>query len=58
MIASGTADGVLFWNFNLDDLVVRGCNWVQDYLKNNPNVDKSDRHLCDDVPPTTTNPEK
>ncbi|NEO49397.1 MAG: hypothetical protein F6K55_36975, partial [Moorea sp. SIO4A3] len=40
---------VILWNLNLDDLLVRGCNWVRDYLENNPNVDESDRHLCDNV---------
>ncbi|MBD2471991.1 caspase family protein [Nostoc sp. FACHB-145] len=49
-IASGTADGVLLWNFNLDDLVLRGCKWVCDYLKNNPNVDESDRKLLSSIP--------
>ena len=57
-IASGTSDGVFLWNFNLDDLVIRGCNWVRDYLDNNPNVEESDRYLCDDVPLTTVNPNK
>ncbi|MEH1938963.1 MAG: caspase family protein [Nostoc sp.] len=57
-IASGTANGVLLWNFNLDELVVRGCHWILDYLKNNPNVEVSDRSLCDDIPPITANPNK
>jgi WD40 repeat protein len=35
---------------NLDQLLARSCNWVRDYLKNNPNVSESDRHLCDDIP--------
>jgi len=26
-----------------------GCNWMRDYLENNPNVIDSDRHLCDGV---------
>ncbi|MHC5763284.1 hypothetical protein [Nostoc sp.] len=39
-----------------DELIVRGCNLARDYLQNNPNVSKSDRHLCDDVPPTAANP--
>lgn len=34
----------------LDELVVRGCDWVRGYLENNPNVSESDRNLCDDVP--------
>jgi WD40 repeat protein len=34
---------------NLDQLLVRGCNWLHDYLQNNPNLSESDRHLCDDI---------
>ncbi|MBH8563249.1 PD40 domain-containing protein [Nostoc sp. CENA67] len=34
---------------NLDSLLVRGCNWLHDYLQNNPNVSESDRRLCDDI---------
>jgi WD40 repeat protein len=37
------------WNLDLDDLLVRGCNWLRDYLKTNPNVSESDRHLCDGI---------
>ncbi|MEG4854299.1 caspase family protein [Microcoleus sp. B5-D4] len=33
-----------------DELLSKGCDRVRDYLENNPNVSKSDRHLCDDVP--------
>ncbi|MEA5502271.1 hypothetical protein VB735_03945 [Halotia wernerae UHCC 0503] len=29
---------------NLDQLLVRGFNWLHDYLENNPNI--SDRNLC------------
>jgi WD40 repeat protein len=47
-LASGSTDTtVILWNFDLDDLLVRGCDWAQDYLKNNPKVIESDRHLCD-----------
>ncbi|MEO0967983.1 MAG: WD40 repeat domain-containing protein [Cyanobacteria bacterium J06639_18] len=41
--------GIFVWDFDLDKLIKRGCNWAYDYLKNNPNVDESDRNLCDDV---------
>ncbi|MBP5975198.1 hypothetical protein HW132_21280 [Brasilonema sp. CT11] len=40
---------VILWNLNLDDLLVRGCDWVRDYLQTNPNVSESDRHLCDGI---------
>jgi WD40 repeat protein/tetratricopeptide (TPR) repeat protein len=33
-----------------EELLVRGCNQVRDYLKTNPSVQESDRHLCDDIP--------
>jgi len=34
---------------DLDDLMVKGCAWVRDYLQNNPNVNESDKRLCDDI---------
>ncbi|MBW4629515.1 MAG: caspase family protein [Brasilonema octagenarum HA4186-MV1] len=60
----GTNDSPGLWRAalwqieDLDELLVRGCEWVGDYLKNHPNVDESDRHLCDDVPSTAANPDK
>jgi len=42
---------------DLDYLLQRGCNWVRDYLKNNPNVSESDRHLCDGIPSSTPSPQ-
>ncbi|MFB8798323.1 MAG: PDZ domain-containing protein [Microcoleus sp.] len=43
------SDKVTLWNFDLDDLMVRGCDWARDYLKTNPNVKESDRALCDGI---------
>ncbi|MHC0063201.1 WD40 domain-containing protein [Nostoc sp. UIC 10890] len=34
---------------NLDQLLVRGCNWLHDYLQNNSNLSESDKRLCDDI---------
>jgi WD40 repeat protein len=49
-LASGSEDNTIkVWNFDLDNLLVRGCDWVRDYLKNSPNVSESDRTLCDDI---------
>ncbi|MBD2339858.1 hypothetical protein H6G64_23080 [Calothrix sp. FACHB-156] len=51
-IASASDDNkIILWNLDLDldKLLVRGCNYVRDYLKTNPNVEESDRHLCDDI---------
>ena len=37
----------LLWSMNLDDLLGIGCQKAGDYLKNNPNLQKNDRSLCD-----------
>jgi WD40 repeat protein len=46
---SDQAGRFIFWNLDLapSDLLKRGCDRVGDYLKTNPNVSESDRHLCD-----------
>ena len=60
-IASASADKTLrLWHIDPDNLILdldiklnnllkKGCNWIRDYLKTNPNVSESDRHLCDDI---------
>ncbi|KAB8334810.1 hypothetical protein SD80_009805, partial [Scytonema tolypothrichoides VB-61278] len=48
-LASASADKtVILWNFDLDDLLVRGCGLIRGYLQNNPDG-AEDRHLCDDI---------
>jgi WD40 repeat protein len=53
LIASASMDGTIkLWNaeiLNFDQLIERGCNWVNDYLQTNPNVEESDRQLCNDL---------
>jgi WD40 repeat protein len=50
ILASASTDGtIILWNLNLDELLVQGCDWLRDYLKTNPNVSESDRHLCDGI---------
>lgn len=47
LLASGSRDRtVILWDLDLDDLLIRACNWVEDYLQTNPNVAESDRLLC------------
>jgi len=33
----------------LDELLRTGCTWIHDYLTTNPNVNQTDRILCDDI---------
>jgi WD40 repeat protein len=47
ILAVVSGDTVTLLSIDLDDLLRRGCDRVRDYLKNNPNVSQSDRHLCD-----------
>jgi WD40 repeat protein/energy-coupling factor transporter ATP-binding protein EcfA2 len=50
VLASGDNAGNLILrdlDLTAKDLVEYGCNWVRDYLKNNPDVTKSDKTLCD-----------
>jgi len=50
-LASASSDGTIkLWNLDLNDLLVRGCEWLQSYLKN-PNAPLSapDRAVCDDT---------
>jgi WD40 repeat protein len=49
-LASASEDKtIILWNLDLDDLIVRGCQWLQDYLKTNPNLGDNDRRICDDI---------
>jgi len=48
-VASGSADDtVILWNLDLDNLLDRSCNWLANYLQNNPNVSEADRNSCPD----------
>ncbi|MEA5565665.1 hypothetical protein [Anabaena sp. UHCC 0399] len=48
-LASASDDNtIILWNLHMDDLLSRGCYWVDDYLKHNNNVEASDRSLCED----------
>ncbi|WP_226583785.1 nSTAND1 domain-containing NTPase [Microseira wollei] len=49
LVSAGSDRNVFLWNLELLDLNIllkHGCDRLHDYLKTNPNVSKSDRHLC------------
>jgi WD40 repeat protein len=49
-LASASNDGTIsLWNLDLEQLLAQVCNWARDYLQNNPNVNESDRKLCDGI---------
>ncbi|MGC9526644.1 MAG: eIF2A-related protein [Limnospira sp.] len=46
-LASASRDQtVILWNLDLDDLMHKACDWLQDYLKTNRNLSDRDRRLC------------
>ncbi len=51
LASSDSVGNVILWNLDFDSnpekLLVQGCHWVKDYLKNSANVVREDRHLCD-----------
>ncbi|WP_413173825.1 WD40 repeat domain-containing protein [Anabaena azotica] len=55
IIATASSDGtVRLWPWSVDILLVNSCDWVRDYLennplKNNPDVSESDKHLCNGI---------
>ncbi|MEA5546439.1 tetratricopeptide repeat protein [Limnoraphis robusta CCNP1324] len=54
MIASASGDKtVKLWNFNRDELLAHACNWMSDYLKNNPNFEEEPQ-ICGEVEPSAT----
>ncbi len=47
ILASASSDGkVILWSLNLDDLLGRGCQWLQDYFVTHPDELKNLR-VCD-----------
>ena len=34
------------WNLDLDNLLMRGCQWLQEYLRTNTNVSEEDKRTC------------
>ncbi|BAZ21720.1 WD-repeat protein [Kalymmatonema gypsitolerans NIES-4073] len=49
-VASASADKtVILWDLDLDNLLVRGCRLIRNYLKHSPDVSQEDRNLCDGI---------
>ncbi len=48
--SAGLEKTVIIWDLQdmeLNKLLKQGCNWVHDYVKNNPKLKEEDRHICD-----------
>ncbi|WP_424094596.1 AAA-like domain-containing protein [Moorena producens] len=55
ILASASADSnVILWNLDqvpddIDQVLTYSCDWLQDYLKTNAELEKRDRTLCDRI---------
>ncbi len=49
ILALTSNDGVILKSLDLDQLLLLGCDWLHDYLKNSPKISDRDRHLCDGI---------
>ncbi|MEB3340390.1 hypothetical protein [Okeania sp.] len=47
LLASGSRDKtIILWDLALDDLLEKGCIWVDNYLRTNPHAFQSNGELC------------
>ncbi|MBD2744526.1 caspase family protein [Coleofasciculus sp. FACHB-1120] len=50
VLMSGSEDsGIRLWNLDFDNLLTRGCDRLRNYLKNNPNVNRNESRLCNQM---------
>ncbi|MFN5264984.1 MAG: WD40 repeat domain-containing protein, partial [Pseudanabaena sp.] len=46
LVSSGEDHKIIMWNLDLENLLMRGCQWLQEYLRTNTNVSEEDKHTC------------
>jgi WD40 repeat protein len=46
IISASLDHSLILWNLDMENLLIRGCKWLQEYLKTNVNVSEEDRRTC------------
>ena len=46
LVSTGEDHKIIMWNLDLDNLLMRGCQWLQEYLRTNLNVAEEDKRTC------------
>ena len=46
LVSTGEDHKIIMWNLDLDNLLIRGCQWLQKYLRTNTNVSEEDKRTC------------
>ncbi|MEM1255744.1 MAG: hypothetical protein AAGI69_25175, partial [Cyanobacteria bacterium P01_H01_bin.21] len=45
-IAAAISNQTVLWNLDEKYILLKGCDWITNYLATNPNVEKAERSLC------------
>ncbi|MEE3715958.1 SpoIIE family protein phosphatase [Tumidithrix elongata RA019] len=46
LVSAGEDGGIVMWNLDLENLLMRGCQWLQEYLRTSANVSEEDKRSC------------
>ncbi len=46
LVSTGEDRKIIMWNLDLENLLMRGCQWLQEYLRTNINVSEEDKRTC------------
>ena len=46
LVSSGEDHKIIMWNLDIENLLMRGCQWLQEYLRTNINVSEEDKRTC------------
>ena len=46
LMSAGEDRKIVIWNLDLENLLMRGCQWLQEYLRTNINVSEEDKRTC------------
>jgi WD40 repeat protein len=46
VVSASLDQNLILWNLDMENLLIRGCKWLQEYLKTNVNVSEEDRRTC------------
>ncbi|MEQ9000518.1 MAG: PDZ domain-containing protein [Coleofasciculus sp. B1-GNL1-01] len=49
LVSAGRHPFVILWNFDLDELLSKGCSWLEDYLNTNQTLSQADRNTCQKI---------
>jgi WD40 repeat protein len=49
LASAGVDKRVILWNLNLEEMLVKGCNLLREYLQNNSQLNQRDKSICEGI---------